>query len=130
MLNAQSRWPILAAWHASQNRRSPTSWNIYKVAKKAVWLGTVEAPDKRLLSKQARKNLRRTHGASTRRRGNDQAPSALLTPSTRRTVGSLIPWFPFRLSVRSTLTGPRPHDAGLSMLAVPGGQTPTNQSTP
>jgi len=24
----------------------PTSWNIYKVAKKAVWLGTVEAPDK------------------------------------------------------------------------------------
>jgi hypothetical protein len=23
----------------------PTSWNIYKVAKRATWLGTVEAPD-------------------------------------------------------------------------------------
>ena len=23
----------------------PTSWNIYKIAKKPVWLGTVEAPD-------------------------------------------------------------------------------------
>jgi len=25
--------------------RPPTSWNIYKVAKKATWLGTVEASD-------------------------------------------------------------------------------------
>jgi hypothetical protein len=25
---------------------TPTSWSIYKVAKKVVWLGTVEAPDK------------------------------------------------------------------------------------
>jgi hypothetical protein len=24
----------------------PTSWDIYQVATKAVWLGTVEAPDK------------------------------------------------------------------------------------
>ena len=24
----------------------PTSWDVYKIAKKAVWLGTVEAPDK------------------------------------------------------------------------------------
>jgi hypothetical protein len=23
----------------------PSTWNIYKVAKKTVWLGTVEAPD-------------------------------------------------------------------------------------
>jgi len=23
----------------------PTSWNIYKIAKKATWVGTVEAPD-------------------------------------------------------------------------------------
>jgi hypothetical protein len=23
----------------------PTTWNIYKIAKKPVWLGTVEAPD-------------------------------------------------------------------------------------
>jgi hypothetical protein len=25
---------------------NPTTWNVYKIAKKAVWLGTVEAPDK------------------------------------------------------------------------------------
>jgi len=25
----------------------PTSWDIYKVAAKVIWLGTVEAPDKR-----------------------------------------------------------------------------------
>jgi hypothetical protein len=24
----------------------PTSWDVYKIAEKAVWLGTVEAPDK------------------------------------------------------------------------------------
>ena len=24
----------------------PISWTVYKIAKKAVWLGTVEAPDK------------------------------------------------------------------------------------
>jgi hypothetical protein len=24
----------------------PASWDVYKIAKKAVWLGTVEAPDK------------------------------------------------------------------------------------
>jgi Ser/Thr protein kinase RdoA (MazF antagonist) len=24
----------------------PTSWDVYKIAKKAMWLGTVEAPDK------------------------------------------------------------------------------------
>jgi hypothetical protein len=27
-------------------RPQPTSWNIYNVAKKGIWLGTVEAPDK------------------------------------------------------------------------------------
>jgi hypothetical protein len=29
-----------------QEPPSPTTWSIYKVASKAVWLGTVEAPDK------------------------------------------------------------------------------------
>jgi hypothetical protein len=24
----------------------PMSWDVYKIAKKAVWLGTIEAPDK------------------------------------------------------------------------------------
>ncbi len=24
----------------------PISWNVYKISKKGVWLGTVEAPDK------------------------------------------------------------------------------------
>jgi hypothetical protein len=27
-------------------RSPPSSWEIYQVAKKSVWLGTVEAPDK------------------------------------------------------------------------------------
>jgi hypothetical protein len=31
----------------------PTSWNIYKVAAKAIWLGTVEAPDKGAAVKKA-----------------------------------------------------------------------------
>jgi hypothetical protein len=25
---------------------TPATWDVYKVAKKAIWLGTVEAPDK------------------------------------------------------------------------------------
>jgi hypothetical protein len=31
----------------------PTSWNVYKVAQKAIWLGTVEAPDKRTAIEKA-----------------------------------------------------------------------------
>ncbi len=30
-----------------------TNWNIYKVAATAIWLGTVEAPDKRSAIKKA-----------------------------------------------------------------------------
>jgi hypothetical protein len=26
--------------------QKPTTWNVYKIASKAVWLGTVEAPDR------------------------------------------------------------------------------------
>jgi hypothetical protein len=31
----------------------PKSWTIYKIAGKAIWLGTVEAPDKRAAIKKA-----------------------------------------------------------------------------
>jgi hypothetical protein len=31
----------------------PTSWNVYKIAKKAIWLGTVEAPDKQVAVEKA-----------------------------------------------------------------------------
>jgi hypothetical protein len=31
----------------------PIIWNVYKIAKKAVWLGTVEAPDKQAAVEKA-----------------------------------------------------------------------------
>lgn len=31
----------------------PTSWDVYKIAKKAIWLGTVEAPDKQAAVEKA-----------------------------------------------------------------------------
>jgi hypothetical protein len=31
----------------------PTSWDVYKIAKKAVWLGAVEAPDKQTAIEKA-----------------------------------------------------------------------------
>ena len=46
----------------------PTSWSIYKVAAEAIWLGTVEAPNKGLLSKQRRKYSKPTPGGYTRSR--------------------------------------------------------------
>jgi hypothetical protein len=33
--------------------RKPISWDVYKIAKKAVWLGTVEAPDKQAAVERA-----------------------------------------------------------------------------
>jgi hypothetical protein len=38
--------PILAGMPRKPKRPPPASWNIYKVATKAIWLGTVEASDK------------------------------------------------------------------------------------
>jgi hypothetical protein len=35
-----------------------SSWNIYKVAKKAIWLGTVEAPDKQAAIEKGAKEFR------------------------------------------------------------------------
>ena len=32
----------------------PTTWTIYKVAAKAIWLGTVEAPDKKTAIEKAK----------------------------------------------------------------------------
>jgi hypothetical protein len=43
---ATSWWLIVADMPRKPKRPPPTSWNIYKVAKKGIWLGTVEAPDK------------------------------------------------------------------------------------
>ena len=31
----------------------PTTWNIYKIANKAVWLGTVEAPEEAIAIEKA-----------------------------------------------------------------------------
>jgi hypothetical protein len=31
----------------------PTSWNVYKIAKRAIWLGTVEAPDRQAAVEKA-----------------------------------------------------------------------------
>ncbi len=31
----------------------PKSWNVYKVAAKAIWLGTVQAPDKKAAIEKA-----------------------------------------------------------------------------
>ena len=36
----------------------PTSWNIYKVAAKAILLGTVEAPDKRAAIEKGAKEFK------------------------------------------------------------------------
>jgi Ser/Thr protein kinase RdoA (MazF antagonist) len=35
-------------WRVAKKPEPPktTSWDVYKIAEKAVWLGTVEAPDK------------------------------------------------------------------------------------
>jgi hypothetical protein len=32
---------------------TPASWDVYKIAKKAIWLGTVEAPDKQAAVEKA-----------------------------------------------------------------------------
>jgi Ser/Thr protein kinase RdoA (MazF antagonist) len=36
----------------------PTHWDVYQVAKKAVWLGTVEAPDKKAAIEAAAKEFK------------------------------------------------------------------------
>jgi hypothetical protein len=46
VLKELARRPILAAMPPKLKRPPPASWNIYKVATKAIWLGTVEASDK------------------------------------------------------------------------------------
>ena len=91
------------------------SWTIYKVAAKVSWLSRL--PTKGLLSKQARKNLRQTHGACTRCRGNDQVPSALLTPSTRRTIPPAHPFGDGRYTEGPDWPAPL-RDAGLSARVV------------
>jgi hypothetical protein len=43
-LHLHSSWPIFGAEPRSPNRRQ-SAWSVYKIAKRAVWLGIVEAPD-------------------------------------------------------------------------------------
>jgi hypothetical protein len=45
MLNVLTLRPILVGMAKPPEPPQPTRWSIYKVAAKATWLGTVEAPD-------------------------------------------------------------------------------------
>jgi hypothetical protein len=66
----------------------PTSWNIYK-AKKAVWLGTVEAPDKGAAIEKGAQKFKAEVGASMRCRCDDAergGGAALLPPCQQRTI--------------------------------------------
>ena len=47
MLNVHGRLANTAGMPRKPEPPKPTSWNIYKVAAKAILLGTVEAPDKK-----------------------------------------------------------------------------------
>jgi hypothetical protein len=78
MLRVLSRWPGMP-----RKPEQLKSWTIYKVAAKAILLGTVEAPDKKAAIKAAAKELRRrlasVCGAAAMTR-----PS--LTPERRRAL--------------------------------------------
>jgi hypothetical protein len=52
-LNLNSRRPILAGMPRKPKQPAPTSWSIYKIAKKAIWLSTVDAPDKQAAVEKA-----------------------------------------------------------------------------
>jgi hypothetical protein len=47
MLNVHSPLANTSSMPRKPEPPKPTSWDIYKVAAKVIWLGTVEAPDKR-----------------------------------------------------------------------------------
>jgi hypothetical protein len=44
MLNVHSRQPILVGMAKKPEPAQTIRWDVYKVAAKAIWLGTVEAP--------------------------------------------------------------------------------------
>ena len=44
-MNAQSRWPILPGMERKPDPPSLSSFDVFKIAAKAVWLATVEATD-------------------------------------------------------------------------------------
>ena len=46
-MNAQSRWPILPGMERKPDPPSLSSFDVFKLAKKAVWLATIEATDER-----------------------------------------------------------------------------------
>ena len=47
MLNVHSRWPILVGMATKSEPPALSSWDVFRVARKAIWLGTVEATDER-----------------------------------------------------------------------------------
>jgi hypothetical protein len=49
----------------------PISWNVYKIAKKAVWRGTVEAPDKSAAVEKAAQEFKTEDGVCMRCRCDD-----------------------------------------------------------
>jgi hypothetical protein len=42
------------------------SWDVYKIARKAVWLGAIEVPDKQAAVEKAVRNSKRRCGVCTR----------------------------------------------------------------
>jgi len=44
-LNAQSRWPILPGMERKPDPPPLSTFDVFKIAAKAVWLATVEATD-------------------------------------------------------------------------------------
>jgi hypothetical protein len=52
---------------------------IYKIAKKAIWLGTVEALDKQAAVEKAAQEFKPRYGACMRWRGDDAATDGDLT---------------------------------------------------
>jgi hypothetical protein len=45
--------PILAGMGEKPELSQPTIWDIFKIAKKSAWLGTIEAPDKQAAIEKA-----------------------------------------------------------------------------
>ena len=58
MLNVHSPLANTSNMPRKPEPPKPTSWTIYKVAQKVIWLGTVEAPDKKAAIEAAAKEFK------------------------------------------------------------------------
>jgi hypothetical protein len=52
-------------------RTTPATWDVYKVAKEAIWLGAIEAPDKQAAVEKAAQEFQTEVWAFMRWRGDD-----------------------------------------------------------